>query len=67
MMITIESKDLVITRVDNDTFKVSFGDVEMPDPDTFELKYGETITIPISSVLIDRTEDKALLCNITGI
>ena len=64
-MITIEQKDIVLTRIDDDTWKLRFGDIEMGE-DTFHIRVGETITIPIPSVLVQRKSDKALLCTITG-
>lgn len=64
-MITIESKDIVITRVTENDFIFMMGDIDLNDSHKLTCYVGETITIPILGMLIQRNKDKTLMCKLT--
>lgn len=67
-MISVEKVDLVLTRVTEDKFSISMGDIPV-NPTELELYVGETMTFPIESILIQKSNNgKAIgICNITEV
>ena len=65
-MITIEEKDIVITRISDDNFTIEIGDIEMGIDYNLSCYVGEKITIPIPGILVSRNSNKALLCKLSG-
>lgn len=68
MPITIESNELILERVGDDSFKVTLGDLDMGDtPDKVYVRVGDSIRIPIPSMLVMTSGGKRKVTKITEV
>lgn len=64
-MVTVESKDIIITRVSDRSFNITVGDIIMDGKsDGILCGVGDTITIPIPSMLVLRKSTEAYMAKI---